>query len=249
MKKIGLVGGLAWVSTVDYYSAICMMEKHGMATSGQQGELRPLEMTIESLSLETALSYIGKDGDESSWMEFDRYHREALRRLQQSGAKCAAIASNTPHDRFESIVRGIDIPVIDIFAAVAQRTKHAGHKEVLILGTPTTMKSRRFRQVLEMNGVRSLVVEDKSIIAETFDLIERLQEGSVQNASDQIERMVRTCWGKQGDSQPAALLCCTELPLAFPEHKRSAIFRSDGVVYINSSAVHIEAIMDCARDA
>jgi hypothetical protein len=63
-------------------------------------------MSIESLDLNQAVSYIGGDGDEDSWSKFDDYHRAALQRLESSGADFALMASNTPHHRFASIVRG-----------------------------------------------------------------------------------------------------------------------------------------------
>jgi aspartate/glutamate racemase len=66
------------------------------------------------------------DGDEASWVQFDGYHRAALHRLEASGADCALIASNTPHHRFASIVRGIGIPVLSIFTATAKEARASG---------------------------------------------------------------------------------------------------------------------------
>ena len=101
MKKIGIVGGVGWPSTVDYYSLICRRS--------ERWHLTP-EMSIESLDLNKAVSYLGVDGDEESWVRFDDYHRAALRRLGSSGAEFALMASNSPHRRFASIVRGMGIP-------------------------------------------------------------------------------------------------------------------------------------------
>jgi hypothetical protein len=70
------------------------------------------EMKIESLDLNKAVSYLDVGGDEASWVQFDGYHRAALHRLEASGVDFALIASNTPHHRFASIVRGIGIPVL-----------------------------------------------------------------------------------------------------------------------------------------
>jgi aspartate/glutamate racemase len=69
-------------------------------------------MSIESLDVNKAISYFGTDEDETSWSQFDGYHRAALERLEASGADFALMASNTPHHRFASIVRGIRIPVL-----------------------------------------------------------------------------------------------------------------------------------------
>jgi aspartate racemase len=91
-------------------------------------------MSIESLDLNRAFSYIGTIGDEESWEKFDAYHRDALRRLEASGADFAIIASNTPHHRFGAITSGIRMPVISIFEAVAKECACAGIEQVLVLG-------------------------------------------------------------------------------------------------------------------
>jgi len=111
VKKIGIVGGVAWRSTVDYYAEIC-----------RRSEPQTPEISIESLDLNKAVSYLGVDGDEESWRRFDDYHRAALQCLEASGADFALMASNTPHHRFASIVRGIGIPVISIFDVVAKES-------------------------------------------------------------------------------------------------------------------------------
>jgi aspartate racemase len=123
MKKIDIVGGVGWLSTVEYYSEICRRYEEQHLARNLRGISLTAEMTIESLDLNRAISYLGSDGDEESWSEFDDYHRAALRRLEGSGCDFAIIASNTPHHRFDAIVRGIEIPVINI--VIASRKKQA----------------------------------------------------------------------------------------------------------------------------
>ena len=135
MKKIGIVGGVAWISTVDYYTEICTRSEEWHAASNLPGPPSTPEMVIESLDHNKAVAYLGVEGDEESWRRFDDYHRAALQRLELSGADFALMASNTPHHRFETIVRGVTIPVLDIFEVVAKESAQIGASEVLILGT------------------------------------------------------------------------------------------------------------------
>ena len=95
MKKIGVVGGVAWRSTVDYYSEICRRSEQWHVSRNLQGVPSTPEMSIESLDLHKAVSYLGSDDDddEESWLQFDDYHRAALRRLEASGADFALMAS------------------------------------------------------------------------------------------------------------------------------------------------------------
>jgi hypothetical protein len=78
VKKIGIVGGLAWPSTVQYYSELCRRSEQWHLQRNLP--LQTPEIAIESLNLAKAFSYIGSDGDEASWARFDAYHRTALER-------------------------------------------------------------------------------------------------------------------------------------------------------------------------
>jgi len=120
-KKIGILGGTGWPATVHYYSGLCRCsEALEIASDSSRLPTTP-EMCIESLDLRHAVSLIGIDGDESSWRRFDDYHRTALKRLETSGADFVVMASNTPHHRYSTIVSGIDVPVLNLFEAVALR--------------------------------------------------------------------------------------------------------------------------------
>jgi aspartate racemase len=86
MKKIGIVGGIAWLSTVDYYAALCRRGEELHLANNLPGAPSTPEICIESPDLNKAASYIGIDGNEASWSRFDEYHRVALQRLEASDA-------------------------------------------------------------------------------------------------------------------------------------------------------------------
>src|ERR1700678_2111551 len=191
MKKLGLVGGLAWISTAEYYSQLYRSIEKGLNGAHALGRPTSFEMSIESLDLQTALSLTGKENDERSWSRFDAYHRDALLRLQKSGVACAAIASNTPHIRYDSIIQGIEVPVIDMFTAVAEEVASRGAKQALILGTPLTMKSDRFKRILSSHGIHAVPVTNEQTISDVFKLIGRLQAGRVQGCAETLDMIVR----------------------------------------------------------
>ena len=245
MKKIGIVGGVGWLSTVDYYTEICRRSER--RDVGNQNGVRPTpEMSIESLDLSKAAFYIGVDGDDASWSRFDEYHRAALQRLEASGADFALIASNTPHHRFDAIARGIGIPVINIFEVVAKECARLEAEQVLILGTTVTMGSPEFRKRFAERGVEAASPQDGELRALTAGLIAELQAGKTEGAAQRIGRIARTSFAGQFTARPVVCLACTELPLAFPEWKTLSSFSVDGVTYVNSSAVHIGAAFDFA---
>ena len=153
MKKIGIVGGVAWRSTVDYYCGD-LSSKRRMAPR-QEPASRALDTRDKHRIIRPStrlFPYFGTDDDDESWRQFDEYHRAALKRLEASGADFALIASNSPHHRFAEIVRGVGIPVISILEAVAKESARFGASEVLILGTAQTMKSASVSRM----GLRSM---------------------------------------------------------------------------------------------
>jgi aspartate racemase len=193
-----------------------------------------------------AVSYLGTDGDEESWSRFDNYHRAALQRLEASGADFALLASNTPHHRFASIVRGIRIPVIGIFEMAAKESARLEASEVLILGTAVTMRSSNFREEFAKYGVVATGPRDEASRTMTAALIAELQLGKLEGAAERLGRIARLTFERQFRGKSVVCLACTELPLAFPEHKMLATFEYDGVLYINTTALHIKAAFDFA---
>jgi len=203
-------------------------------------------MSIESLDHRKAVSYLGIDGDEESWVRFDDYHRTALQRLEASGADFALIASNTPHHRFASIVRGIQMPVISIFEVVAKECARIGAKEVLILGTALTMTSSRFREQFTKYGIDAAGPHDEATRNATVALIAELQLGKQHRAAEQLGRIAKAAFKPQFKGTPVVCLACTELSCAFQRQKMLANFDHGGVSYVNSTVVHINAAFDFA---
>jgi aspartate racemase len=259
-KKIGIVGGVGWQSTVDYYSELCRRSERWHLRRNPEAVPSTPEISIESLDLNKAVSYLGSvsypgkdkdidnddEDDEKSWSQFDEYHRAALQRLEASGADFALIASNSAHHRFASIVRGIRIPVISILEAMAKESARIGACEVLILGTALTMRSQPFREAFAKYGIEAAAPEDEMLRAATAGLIADLQLGKPQGVAGRLRSIARTSFEQQFGAQPVVCLACTELPLAFPEQKTLATFEREGVVYLNSSAAHINAAFDLA---
>ena len=245
-KKIGILGGTGWPSTAHYYSELCRRsESRELQFDSTRPPTTP-EMCIESLDLRYAVSLVGVDGDELSWQRFDDYHRIALKRLQSSGADFVVMASNTPHHRFSAIISGVDIPVLNLFEAVALHCEAEGHRDVFILGTALTMRSQVLRDAFMAKGINASAPVGKNHRHSVLALISTLQRGGSEDVARSIAALVRETTGCQSTATPAVCLACTELPLAFPSHLDRASFECDGIVYINPSVVHVEAALSLA---
>ncbi|MES2939682.1 MAG: aspartate/glutamate racemase family protein [Pseudomonadota bacterium] len=247
-RKLGILGGVGWTSTAVYYAQLCRRSERAQQGRDTGSVSSTLEMAIESLDLARAVSLLGTDGDEASWAAFDAYHTDALLRLERSGARVAVMASNTPYHRLAAIVRGVGIPVLDLFALLAARCAAAGVRRALVLGTPTTMGSHVLHGAFAAAGVRSEVPDDARDRAELAALIDGLQKGGVPDAADRIDRLVAGCLGADAASG-MVVLACTELPLAFGAAGAQAAFTHGGVRYLDSALVHVEAALDaCCAD-
>ncbi len=245
MKKIGVLGGLAWPSTAEYYATICRWSEELHASSGAEGISPTPEFCIESLNLAKALSLLGTIGDEGSWARFDAYHRDGLKRLEISGAAFAVIASNTPHHRFDAITRDLAIPTINIFETVADRCAALGIEHVLILGTSLTMKSQVFVKTLARCGIGAFAPEDDEQRSVAV-LIREIQRGNVIGAAKRIGDLAKAAFARHPSRIPAVCLACTELPLAFPEERSNPTFEAEDICYINTLAAHARAAFEAA---
>lgn len=243
MKKIGIVGGVGWPSTMEYYRLICAGANDHFRRSGATPPLPTPPIAIESLVMsETRKLRAGPGEGDAAWARFDAAFRDALLRLQRSGCDFGIIASNTPHTRLPSICRGLDLPIISILDETARAACRSGATHALILGTSVTMRADDYSAVLLANGLKAngrlpdAVIERLQYLIDT----EFYQGGSPAGRAELIEH----CRALVTDQErTAVLLACTELPLAFPEHADAAVFEVDGYRFINTTAVHAQAAL------
>ena len=239
MKKIGILGGIGWPSTVEYYAGLCRL-------ADARNRAQMPEMAIESLDLAKAEMLVGIDGDEGSWSAFDAYHREALQRLERSGADFTVIACNTAHHRLMQIEQGLAIPVLGIVGAAADACAGRGIRDVLILGTRTVMASGVFREAFRRRGINAHAPAEERHRQMVLASIDALSRGHDDGASGRIRQVIAESGLHRAKPPTAVYLGCTELPLAFPAHKHEGMFEIDGIRCINSTALHIRAAFEFA---
>lgn len=250
MKKIGIVGGIAWASTVEYYRLINQCAQAHHLAQGLSGTPQFPEFAIESVNMAESHARRGVAGDEASWARFDAYFHAALLRLQASGADFAIIASNTPHNRLAAITHGLRMPVLSIFEVLAKAAADLGVKDLLILGTEPTMQGEALPIVLQSHGIKASVPAAPADRALLASLIADLQAGPAEHASGQIAELVERCAGGLAQRAKFAVgLACTELPLAFAEQLNRAHFERDGRLYINTTLIHARAAFELALQA
>lgn len=241
MKKIGILGGLAWPTTIEYYKAICQLSLNYHSNIDIPGPSPMPEMCIESVNINYSYNCRGRFGDENSWKEYDEYFYGALKRLEDNGVDFAIIASNTPHNRFDSITKGLKIPVLSIFKAVAEVCQIKGIDQFLLLGTEPTMNLGVFPEYLKRNSIHAFVPPDENERTKVADLISELFKGRSENGRSRIDQIVRTSYEDTAIKKQVVCLGCTELPLAFEGKEHLETFEENGVVYLNTAIIHANA--------
>ncbi len=247
MKKIGIIGGLAWPSTADYYRLICKQANEHFRQLDQPPPYATPTMVIESLNINETRSARGTDGDEDSWVGYDNLFRDAFIRLRAAGADFGMIASNTPHMRLHSIVKGLDFPVLSILETTASTVAKNGGKNALVLGTPMTMRSSVYPEALQRHQVSTLAQLGNEEIAELEQLIDvDLYQGVISKARQRIIEMSEAHIGNPATD--FVCLACTELPLAFPDYADSALFEHAGITFVNTIAAHVSEALDLSLE-
>lgn len=132
------------------------------------------------------------------------------------------MASNTPHHRFAAITRGIGIPVISIFEAVAKERARIGVERLPIVGTALTMDARTMCEVFATYGVDAFTPRTAEEKASVIAVIADVQRGTLHGAAERINALAKTSFDRESRGRPVVCLACTERPRAFPAMKGSS---------------------------
>ncbi|MGX9417858.1 aspartate/glutamate racemase family protein [Vibrio sp. WJH972] len=245
MRKIGIIGGLAWPSTMDYYRLLNQKANHHFQQKGEPTPYSTVPMVIESLNVNEPRKIRGEQGNEASWVEHDSYFRNVFEQLKRSGAELGVIASNTPHTRLHGISNGLDLPIISILESTANTVALNGGQRALVLGTPLTMSSQAYPDALKKQNISSIEGVSDGEVERLYALINSdLHTDNIERSRDYLlELSERYISNKESDF---VCLACTELPLAFPEYQDDAFFRFQGIGFINTTVAHVEHILDAA---
>lgn len=239
MKKIGIIGGLAWPSTADYYRFLCTKTTEHFRRAGSPAPYPTPHMVIESLDMSETRKLRGREGDDASWENYEGLFRATFERLRQAGAGFGLIASNTPHMRLKGITRGLDFPVLSILDTTAAAVRALNSRRALVLGTPVTMRSPVYADALKKLGIATVGGIPDENIAEIEKLIEALYEEKIEDTPTRILKVARA--HIDDSASDVVCLACTELPLAFPEYRDAAWFRIEGITFVNTTVAHAEA--------
>jgi aspartate racemase len=204
MKKLGLIGGTSYHSTIDYYRMI--NEKVGEVIGKDQNP------TLLLYSLNIALM---RSGDEEKIKnEYLRISKELI----SIGAEGILICANTPHMVYEFVQPQIEVPILHIGKAIGEYAVKNNFKNLALLGTKATVKKKFLEDYIKNNYAVEITLPDEGNIDKVHHYISKeLTQGifSKEAKSYFLEQMKAL----QAKGADAMIMGCTELPMLIKQEE------------------------------
>ncbi|QBY51388.1 aspartate/glutamate racemase family protein [Cupriavidus oxalaticus] len=228
MKTIGLIGGMSWESSAEYYRLINQDMKTRL---GGHNNARSLMATVcfeEIKALQHA----------EQWDELGRLMQQAARQVEAGGADFVLLCTNTMHRVAPAIESVLNVPFIHIVDPTAHALRQAGIRRVGLLGTRFTMEQDFYRgRMRELHGIDVLVPEQADRERVHDVIYEELCHGIVRDESRAEYQRIVAALAAQGAE--GVILGCTEITL---------LLRQDDVALpvFDTTALHAQAAVTLA---
>lgn len=228
MRRIGMLGGMSWESSLEYYRIINEEVKTAL------GGTHSADCVMYSFDFHEVevLQHEGK------WQELTEVMVEEAIKLKGAGAECIVICTNTMHKMAPEIVDATGLKVVHIAEATAEEILKRKISKVLLLGTRFTMEGTFYREKLEARNVEVVIPsdEDRQIIHDV--IYDELVKGEIKGSSKKaylkiINKMVNEA-GIEG-----VVLGCTEIPLLVKKEDL-------GIEVLDTTLIHAMAAVEYA---
>lgn len=228
MKTIGLLGGMTCESSAEYYRLI---NKFTLERLGGIHSARSVMFSVDFDPIEKMM-------ENGQWQEITRILSDAARAVERAGADFLVICTNTMHKLADAIQAEINIPILNIIDATAERIKAKGIDTIGLLGTRFTMTEAFYRDRLsETHGLNVKIPSPEDVKTIHRIIIEELSIGVITKDSRKIYWEIIDGLVAQGAG--GVILGCTEIPLL--------VKQEDGDIPVfDTTAIHARAAVEMA---
>jgi aspartate racemase len=228
MKTIGLIGGITWHSTIDYYRLINQL------SNDQLGGVSSAKIILYSIEF----GNIKNLTELQRWDDLSDLMNDAALKLEKAGADCILICANTMHNVAGNVQRALKIPLIHIATETAKSITSAGLKKVALLGTKYTMQLDFYKNKLVDYGISTIIPDNEVDVEYLNDAIyQEMGKGIFRPETKSaflkiIDKLIAR--GAEG-----IVLGCTEIPILIKQEDcRVPVFDTTGI--------HVRAAIDFA---
>ncbi len=226
MKTVGIVGGIAPESTIDYYRSIIAAYRERK----QDGHYPTI--LINSIDMTKMLDLIGVN----ALPTVTAYLLDEVKKLARAGADFGLLSSNTPHIVFDEIQKQSPIPLISIVETACDAAKKLGLTRVGLFGTRFTMRGRFYPDVFSRSGITLYVPDlpDQEYIHDKY-MSELVNGIFLDETRERMLSIVDRL--KEQDQIQGLILGGTELPFIL----RGAANR--GIPFLDTTKLHVERVV------
>lgn len=230
MKTIGLIGGMSWESSAEYYRII------NQEMNRRLGGVHSAQCLMWSVDFDE-IKRLQHEGD---WNQLGEAMKDAVLRLERGGANFIVLCTNTMHRVADAILSSANIPLLHIADPTAEAIKAAGLHRIGLLGTAFTMEQDFYKGRLQQrHGLDMIVPEesDRRIVHEIIYkelVLGQIRPDSRQAYREIIARLIER--GAQG-----IILGCTEIMLLVSEE-------DSAVPLFDTTTIHALAAVDWALE-
>ena len=228
MKTIGVIGGMSWESSAEYYR---LLNRYAKAALGGHHNARSLMVTVDFAEVE-ACQRAG------AWDALGEQMAAAAVQLERGGAQIVLLATNTMHRVCASIESAISIPFLHIADPTGAALKTAGVTKAALLGTRYTMEQDFYvGRLSERHGIEAIVPDERGRADVHRIIYDELCHGAVKPESRRVYQRVIEDLKARGAQ--AVILGCTEITLLIgPDDCALPVF--------DTTALHARAAVDWA---
>lgn len=227
MKTIGLIGGITWHSSLDYYRYINQLVNERL------GGDESAKMILHSVNY----GEIKKLTQAGNWEGIKAIMTDAAQKTEAAGAACLLLGANTMHHIADDVAGAVNIPLIHIADAAADAIKQQGISSVALLGTKYTMLFDFYKKRLAIHGITAIIPGSEQVEYVNRTIYEELGKGMFKNETRQ--QYVSIIHELMGQGAEGVILGCTEIPLLIKQE-------DSPVPVFDTTRLHAKAAVDFA---
>ena len=221
MKKVGILGGMSYESTIKYYDLI--LQKY----YERYQDFHYPEILIYSLNFQKVIDYEMGD-DESTYID---YLMIGINSLQNGGVDFIIMAANSPHAVYDKLVQRSQVPILSIVEATAKKAQQEKLRKLLLLGIKFTMQSSFYPEYFAKSGMEVITPSDSEQDVINEIIFDELVIGKLTKESKNMLLKIVNAY-----EVDAVILGCTELPLLLQQNDTD-------VILLDTVELHVEAAL------